>query len=109
MVVARYTLTFLNLARSNALDARNQTQKDGNPMNLQQLLSMKVVAKDKDDNEIEISPEFRVAVQSIMSNGVHIIIHADGHNSDTLDLVVMGNDILKLEKYKEYMDARGKF
>lgn len=72
-------------------------------MNLQQLLSMKVPAKDKDDNDIEISPEFRVAVQSIMPNGVHIIIHADGHNSDTLDFIVMENDLLTLDEHKEYL------
>ena len=47
------------------------------------------------------SPEFRVAVQHVYANGgVHFIIHADGHSSDTLDLVAMGNQIMTLEQYE---------
>ena len=53
---------------------------------------MALIAKDKDNNDIEISPEFRVAIQHITDEGVHAIIHANGHNSDTLDLLVKGNE-----------------
>ena len=60
-------------------------------MNLQQLLEMTVTAKDKDGEPVEVSPEFRVAVQEITPDGVRIIIHANGYNSDTLDYVVQGN------------------
>lgn len=42
---------------------------------------------------ISYSPEFRVAVQQIGEGGVHIIIHADGHSSDTLDFIVSGNEL----------------
>jgi len=73
-------------------------------MNLQQLLSMKVPAKDKDDNDIEVSPEFRVAVQSITPEGVHIIIHADGHNSETLDFIVNSNELREMSWGKKSID-----
>lgn len=38
-----------------------------------------------------MSPDFRVSVQNIADDHVHFIIHADGHNSDTLDFRVSGN------------------
>lgn len=66
-------------------------------MSLEQLLRTKIPAKTKDGVDIEISPEFRVAVQSLEGKGdfkgVHIIIHANGHNSDTLDFLVNGNEL----------------
>ena len=37
------------------------------------------------------SPEFRVVVQRADNDGVHFIIHANGHRSDTLDFIVRGN------------------
>lgn len=40
-----------------------------------------------------ISPEFRVSVQNIFDESVRIIIHANGHDSDTLDFRVQGNQI----------------
>jgi hypothetical protein len=43
--------------------------------------------------EVDVTPEFRVAVQSITEDGVHIIIHANGHNSDTLDFIVSGDEL----------------
>jgi hypothetical protein len=68
---------------------------------LEDLLRMTVPAKDKDGNDIQITPEFRLSVQETKAlvngePGVRIIIHADGHNSDTLDYVVSGDDLLPL-------------
>jgi hypothetical protein len=68
---------------------------------LEGLLRMTVPAKDKDGNDIQITPEFRLSVQETkaMVNGepgVRIIIHADGYNSDTLDYVVSGDELLSL-------------
>ena len=60
---------------------------------LESLLRMLVPAKDKDGNDIEISPEFRVAVQHIKDDGVHIIIHPNGYSGDTLDFLVSGNEL----------------
>lgn len=65
-------------------------------MKLEQLLRTMVPAQNFDGDDIEISPEFRVAVQSITPDGVHIIIHANGHNSDTLDFIVSGNELKAL-------------
>jgi len=42
---------------------------------------------------IQYAPEFRVSVQDECDGGVHIIIHADGHNSETLDFMVTGNNL----------------
>ena len=41
-------------------------------------------------------PEFRVAVQSKSDDGVHIIIHAVGHDGETLDLIVSGDEVVCL-------------
>ena len=66
---------------------------------IEELLSMKVKGKNgvlKEQGkpcEVEVSPEFRVAVQNITDEGVHIIIHANGHNSDTIDLLVKDNKV----------------
>lgn len=40
-----------------------------------------------------MSPEFRVAVQCMEEEGVRIIIHALGHDSETLTLLVSGDKI----------------
>jgi hypothetical protein len=47
-----------------------------------------------------MSPEFRVSVQLITDAGVHFIIHADGHSSDTLDLVANANSIAILAPFR---------
>lgn len=66
-------------------------------MTLEDLLRTKVKGKDKDENEVEYSPEFRVAVQSLEGNGefkgVHILIHPNGHNGETLDFLVNRNEL----------------
>ena len=62
----------------------------------EELLRMTVDAKDKDDNPVEISPEFRVAVQGEKFGGIHIIVHLSGHSGDTLDFVVKGDRLCKL-------------
>lgn len=63
-------------------------------MNLEQLLRMKVSGISAVSGEdIEYSPEFRVSVQRESEDGVHVIIHADGYDSETLDLLVSENRI----------------
>lgn len=70
-------------------------------MTLEGLLRTKVDAKDKDDTPIKISPEFRVAVQSLEGNGqfkgVHILIHPFGYNGKTLDFLVNGNELTLIQ------------
>jgi hypothetical protein len=64
---------------------------------LQDLLNMEIKGKSPvTGNDIKFSPEFRVAVQSKTKEGVHIIIHAVGHNSETLDLIVSGDNVAHL-------------
>ena len=65
-------------------------------MTLQQLLETTVTSQDKDGNEVEVSPDFRVAVQQVKDGGLHFIIHPDGHNGETLDFVVTGNELKPL-------------
>jgi len=60
---------------------------------LETLLKMKIETKDFTGAKVEISPDFRIAVQSINENGVHIIVHPLNHNGDTLDLLVKGNTL----------------
>lgn len=48
-----------------------------------------------------MSPEFRVAVQEVAEDGVRIIVHALGHNSDTLDLWVIGDSLLTLDAMEQ--------
>ena len=52
---------------------------------LEDLLRMQVSNKQ--------SPDFRVRVQEITQDGVRIIIHADGHNSETKSFFVCGNTL----------------
>ena len=47
-----------------------------------------------------MSPEFSVSVQGMGEAGVYFIIHARGHDSETLDFIVKGN---KLEQLMEYL------
>lgn len=67
-----------------------------NQITLEELLRMKVPAKDMHGNDIQITPEFRVAVQGLSKEGVHFIIHANGHNSDTIDYMVNGDELKQL-------------
>ncbi len=69
------------------------TGKELNPLTLEDLLRMKVPAKDKDQNDIQMSPDFRVAVQRENDQGVHFIIHPIDHNGETIDFVVKGNHL----------------
>ena len=63
-------------------------------MTLEDLLSTTVPCKDKDGNDIEISPDFRVAIQGRpYDGGIHFIIHPFGHSGETLDFVVTGNTL----------------
>ena len=66
-------------------------------MSLEKLLKMKVKGENSvTKKEVEFSPDFRIAVQNITEKGVHIIVHANGHNSDTLDFLVKGNKLIQL-------------
>ena len=62
----------------------------GEKMTLQDLLKMKVKIGDHDN----CTPEFRLSVLSHDDGGsTHIIVHADGHDSGTLDFLVTGNTL----------------
>ena len=66
-------------------------------MTLEDLLRMEVnETSPVSGRPVSFSPEFRVAVQNKLADGVHIIIHANGHNSDTLDFMVNGNTLTKI-------------
>lgn len=66
-------------------------------MLLEDLLRMKVDGVSAVTGKaIRYSPDFRISVQFERGDGVHIIVHADGHNSDTLDFVVRGNELTQL-------------
>jgi len=64
-----------------------------NIMTLQQLLETTVISQDKDGNNVEVSPDFRVSVQKVINGGLHFIIHPSGHDGETLDFVVTGNTV----------------
>lgn len=66
-------------------------------MKFDELLEMKVIGQDKDGNDIELSPEFRIAIQGKKMGGIHIIVHPIGHNGDTLDFIVKGNTFTLLK------------
>ena len=64
---------------------------------LQDLLSMKIDAENPLNGEpIQLTPDFRVAVQGERDGGVHFIIHPNGHNGDTLDFVAKGDKLTRL-------------
>lgn len=46
--------------------------------------------------EVDVSPDFRIAVQEVTGESVRVIIHASGHSSDTLDFHVVGNELRPL-------------
>ena len=60
---------------------------------LEELLRMTFIAPGMGGEAVEISPEFRVAVQEVSARGVRIIIHANGHDSNTLDFWVAGDSL----------------
>ena len=65
---------------------------------LYELLSMEVeIDSPVLGKKVMITPEFRVAFQGNKQGGKHFIIHASGHNSDTLDIVVKPDRIELLE------------
>lgn len=43
---------------------------------------------------VKYSPNFVVSVKSIDSDGVRVIVHADGVNSDTIDLLITDNNVI---------------
>ena len=60
---------------------------------LENLLRMECDTVSVTGQDIVVVPNFRVAVQKKTDAGVHIIIHADDFDSDTLDFVVKGNEL----------------
>lgn len=64
---------------------------------LQDLLEMTVTSHGVDHMPVEVPPEFIVKVQEKTPRGVRIIIHADGHNSETLDYWVIGDALRPID------------
>ena len=62
-------------------------------LTLEQLLRTKIKGQDVTMRPIEATPEFRLSVQRISTNGVHFTIQAEEVNGATLDLVVNDNNI----------------
>ena len=56
---------------------------------LEELLRMRIRTR----NGIEFTPDFRLAVQSEKEGGTHVIVHPLGHDGDTLDFIVKGNEL----------------
>lgn len=66
-------------------------------MTLEELLKMKIDSVSPVTQQpVQYSPDFRMAVQGECDDGVHVIIHAYGHSSETLDFVVVGNELRPL-------------
>ena len=92
-----------NLLRSGAIECDTCQQNQANlnwsesTMTLQDLLSMTVESTNLSRGVIQVPPEFRVAVQEKPDQGVRIIIHADGHDSETMDFWVSGNELLPVD------------
>lgn len=62
--------------------------------NLEDLLKMKIKGESPVTGEdIEYSPDFRLAVQDEKAGGTHIIVHPYGHDGNTLDFIVRGNNL----------------
>lgn len=69
-------------------------------MNLEELLKKQVTLKSIANGEpVQITPDFRVAVQpnttesQAAKEGVRIIIHPHGYDGETLDFLVIGNEL----------------
>lgn len=69
----------------------------GEYMTLEDLLRMEIKGKNSiSGDDISYPPEFRVSIQKKTTDGVHFIIHANGHNSETLDFLVRGNELFPI-------------
>lgn len=70
-----------------------------NDCTLEQLLRMKVKGRNLVNNkDVFYSPDFRIAVQEVDDNfGVRIIVHANGHNSDTVDFWVKNDTLTEID------------
>jgi len=66
-----------------------------NETTLEDLLRMEVPYTNR-MREGHMSPDFRIAVQEKTEDAVRVIIHASGHNSDTLDLWIKGNVVTRI-------------
>lgn len=51
-----------------------------------------------------MSPEFRIAVQEVREDAVRVIIHANGHSSETLDRWIIGDNLLTLDAYERRVE-----
>ncbi len=74
-------------------------------MTLEQLLKTNTVSQDKDGNEIHITPDFRIAVQRERYGGLHFIVHPLGVDGETLDFVVHGNTLTRLNNCLEMSET----
>ena len=65
---------------------------------LEDLLKMKIDGiSPVTGKDIQFSPEFVVSIQEVSAKkGVRFIIHANGHNSDTLDFWINGNKLYEI-------------
>ncbi len=63
--------------------------------NLEDMLRMKVSSTLTEQYGAigKFTPDFRVAVQEVNDEGVRVIIHASGYDSDTFDLLIKSNSI----------------
>lgn len=45
---------------------------------------------------LTVYPDLRLSVQKVTDEGIHIIIHVDGRNSNTLDFIINDNELKEL-------------
>lgn len=62
-------------------------------MTFEELLRTKHTTKNINDEEINVTPDYRIAVQEETEEGVRIIVHPMDYNGETLDLIVKGNEV----------------
>ena len=54
------------------------------------------------NEDVMVTPEFRIAVQRTRDTGVQFIVHANGYDSNTLGFVLRGNKLYELGKDARY-------
>lgn len=75
-------------------------------MTLEELFNMKAFVPKNGGGKVEVTPEFVVKVQPDRpGDHMHVIVHALGHDSETLDFLVDGDDIVALDDYNLAMSG----
>lgn len=64
-------------------------------MSLEELLRMRVKSPTPGAG-VEITPDFRMAVQEVTEAGVRVIVHPFGYAGGTLDFIVSGDTITRV-------------